>query len=272
MIRLMVGRDITNIYPPSIEHQIGDVIMEVDGWTVVSPSTDREILHDISFNVRAGEVLGFAGLMGAGRTELALSIFGNTPAYRIVRGQVRLQGEEVSLHSAREAIDHGLAYLTEDRKGNGLILIQDVKFNMSIANLDRLANGLRLDSDKEVRLMQDLSDSIDIKTPSIEQKVLNLSGGNQQKVVIGKWLFSNPDILFLDEPTRGIDVGAKYEIYQLIRQMAADGKSVVLISSELPEILNLCDRMYVMSAGRIAGELESHEATDVKVMELATRY
>lgn len=272
MIQLMVGREIKNIYPPRPKPQIGKDVLEVSNWTAEQPSTGRVILRDISFHVRQGEVVGIAGLMGAGRTELALSLFGNTPDYRLLSGEVKVDGVEVKLTNTRKAIEHGLAYLTEDRKGNGLILIQDIKYNMSLANLDELKEGISLNEDKEIRVMQELSDSIGIKAPSIEQKVLNLSGGNQQKVVIGKWMFAEPEILILDEPTRGIDVGAKYEIYQLIYRLASEGKSVVLISSELPEILNLCDRIYVMSAGRMAGELSREEATDVKVMELATRY
>lgn len=219
--------------------------------------------------VHEGEIVGLQGLMGAGRTELALSIFGNTPGYKITSGELYINGEKKHFHSPKAAIQSGLAYVTEDRKGNGLVLIQDIKYNNSITNLEALQNGLAINENEEIIMANSYRESINIKAPSILQKVGNLSGGNQQKVQIAKWLFAKPNILILDEPTRGIDVGAKYEIYSLMNKLVEEGMSIIMISSELSEVLGMSDRLYVMSEGTITGELSAEEATEEKVMAMA---
>jgi putative multiple sugar transport system ATP-binding protein len=229
----------------------------------------RDIIKDATFHVRKGEVVGIAGLMGAGRTELALSLFGN-PLHYIVSGDVSIEGKSVNLTSPKLAIKAGLAYVTEDRKGNGLILIQDIKQNITLANLLDISKNSIIDANQEINIANDYKQSINIKTPSVEQKVQNLSGGNQQKVSLSKWLFTLPKVLILDEPTRGIDVGAKFEIYSIINTLVAEGLSIILISSELPEVMGMSDRIYVMNEGRIAGEVDAISATAEKIMELAT--
>lgn len=270
MIKHMVGREIDNIYPPRTDHEPSDeVVFEVRNWTAYDPRRGRTILKDISFNVRKGEIVGFAGLMGSGRTELALSLFGNSPRFH-VSGDIYVQGQPVTFKHPRDAIKRGVAYLTEDRKGNGLILIQDVKQNISLANLEELAHRGIVDANAEIKVANEYRASLNIKTPTVAQKVGNLSGGNQQKVCLGKWLFVKPNILILDEPTRGIDVGAKYEIYTIMNQLVQQGMSIIMISSELPEILGMSDRIYVVSEGRITGELPVAEATQEKIMEMAT--
>ena len=221
--------------------------------------------------VKRCEKLGIAGLMGAGRTEVAMSIFGNTPGYKIVSGELWLKGKKVDLRSPRACIDAGLAYVTEDRKRNGLILIQDIRFNTTIAALQKLTRGLVVDGNEEIRVANEFKDAINIKAPSIQQLVGNLSGGNQQKTSLAKWMFADPEVLILDEPTRGIDVGAKYEIYTLMNQMVERGMSIIMISSELLEILGMSDRLYVMSEGTITGQMPVEEATEQNVMALATR-
>lgn len=271
IIKYMVGREIENIYPKRDKVDIKDVCLEIKNWTVFSPGQDREILHNININVRRGEIVGIAGLMGAGRTELALSIFGNTPRYKIVSGEVIVDGKARNLKHPRAAIKAGVAYVTEDRKKNGLILIQDVKYNITIANLEKLTQGFTINNNQEITDAQKLQDSINIKTPSVRQLVGNLSGGNQQKVSVAKWLYVEPKVLILDEPTRGIDVGAKYEIYTIMNRLVEQGMSIIMISSELLEILGMSDRLYIMSEGRITGELSAAEATEQKVMAMATR-
>lgn len=273
IIKNMVGREIDNIYPkrPNSKSFMGDVCFEVKDWTVDDPVKGREILHNVSFNVRRGEIVGIQGLMGAGRTELALSIFGNTPGYKIKSGEVKMDGQTVRFKSPKAAIKNGLAYVTEDRKGNGLVLIQDIKFNTSITNLQELTAGLAINENEEIKVANSYKDSINIKAPSILQKVGNLSGGNQQKVQLAKWLFAKPKVLILDEPTRGIDVGAKYEIYSLMNKLVEQGMSIIMISSELPEVLGMSDRLYVMSEGTITGELTAEEATEEKVMQMAIK-
>jgi len=213
--------------------------------------------------------VGFAGLVGSGRTELALSIFGNPVGYQ-VEGEVYIDGKRKKFNHPRQAIKSGIAYVTEDRKGNGLILIQDVKQNITLANLDRISKRGVVNDNREYTIATDYSNTLDIRTPTIEQIVLNLSGGNQQKVSVAKWLFVSPEILILDEPTRGIDVGAKFEIYQIMNRLVEEGKSIIMISSELPEILGMSDRIYVVSSGRISGELSIGEATQEKIMHMAT--
>ncbi len=269
LIKNMVGREIDNIYPKRENRQIGEVVLEVSDWSAYNPALGRTILKNIHFTLRKGEIVGFAGLMGSGRTELALSLFGNPDHYRIVGG-MKLKGKRVHFTHPSQAIKAGLAYVTEDRKGDGLILMQDVKQNITLANLNAISKNGVVDSNLEVQVGNEYKTSLNIKTPNVEQKVQNLSGGNQQKVSLGKWLFVKPDILILDEPTRGIDVGAKYEIYQIMNRLVQQGMSIIMISSELPEILGMSDRVFIVSSGKIAGELPIAEATQEKIMELAT--
>ncbi len=265
IIKGMVGRELSDRFPKRESH-VGDVMMEVKNWNVYHPLyNERKIVDDVNINVRKGEVLGISGLMGAGRTELAMSIFGKSYGENI-SGQVFIQGEEVHLNSVQDAIKHKLAYVTEDRKGNGLILSNPIKINTTLANLDAVSNKTVIDKDKEYSVAVEYKEKLKTKCPTVEQNVGNLSGGNQQKVLLAKWMFADPDILILDEPTRGIDVGAKYEIYCIINQLVSEGKSVIMISSELPEILGMCDRIYVMNEGRMVGELDGKDATQEKIM------
>ncbi len=265
IIKGMVGRELSDRFPKR-EHHIGEVMMEVKNWNVYHPLyTDKKIVKDVNLNVRKGEVLGISGLMGAGRTELAMSIFGKSYGENIT-GQLFINGKEVHLKSVKDAIKHKLAYVTEDRKGNGLILTNPIKTNTTLANLEEVSNRSVIDKDKELSVANEYKDKLKTKCPTVEQNVGNLSGGNQQKVLLAKWMFANPDILILDEPTRGIDVGAKYEIYCIINQLVAEGKSVIMISSELPEILGMCDRIYVMNEGQMVGELDGKDATQEKIM------
>ena len=270
IIRHMVGRDMANIYPERREKNIGDVLFSVKDWSVYDHRQEREILHNVNMEVRRGEIVGLAGLMGAGRTELALSIFGNTPGYKVTSGELVMEGKHVRFDSPRQAIRQGIGYATEDRKKNGLILIQDIKFNTTFANLEALLKGLVISENEEVVQANKLKDSINIKAPSVQQTALNLSGGNQQKVVLAKWIFANPKLMILDEPTRGIDVGAKYEIYSLMNEMVRQGMSIIMISSELLEVIGMSDRIYVMCEGRITGEVSGADATEHNIMQLAT--
>lgn len=269
LIKHMVGREINNIYPDRKKREIGDVVLEVKNWTAYDPRLGRDVITNVNFNVRKGEIVSFAGLMGSGRTELALSLFGNPLNYR-VSGEMVIKGNEKRFKHPKFAIGEGFAYVTEDRKGKGLILIQDVKQNISLANLREISKRGTVNGNKEILIAKGYTESLDIRTPSIEQKVLNLSGGNQQKVSVAKWLFVKPDILILDEPTRGIDVGAKYEIYQIMNRLVEQGMSIIMISSELPEVLGMSDRIYIVSSGHISGELSAKEATQEKIMHLAT--
>lgn len=266
IIKGMVGRELTDRFPKRPDKKIGDVVLEVKDWTVHHPVyTERKVVDHVSLQVRKGEVVGIAGLMGAGRTELAMSLFGKSYGTDI-SGQLYIKGKEVHLHHVKDAIDHGLAYVTEDRKGNGLILMNPIKTNTTLAGLQQLTKHGVIDKDKEYQVAVEYKDKLKTKCPSVEQNVGNLSGGNQQKVLLSKWMFTNPDILILDEPTRGIDVGAKYEIYCIINQLIAEGKSVIMISSELPEVLGMCDRIYVMNEGRMVGELAAEEASQEAIM------
>lgn len=271
IIKHMVGREIDTIYPKREKKNIGDVCLEIKGWKVEDPVKGKEILHDINIHVRKGEIVGIQGLMGAGRTELAMSLFGNPTGYKITSGELIIDGEKVFFKKPKEAIKKGLAYVSEDRKGNGLILIQDIKYNTTIANLEELQEGLSINENEEINAANNFKNSINIKAPSIMQKTGNLSGGNQQKVQLAKWLFVKPKVLILDEPTRGIDVGAKYEIYTLMNKLVEEGMSIIMISSELPEALGMSDRLYVMSGGSIAGELLAEEADENKVMAMAIK-
>lgn len=266
IIRGMVGREITNRFPAR-EHRVQDeIVLEVSHWSVHHEQyTDRTVVDDVSFNVKKGEVVGIAGLMGAGRTELAMSIFGRSYGSSI-HGALKIHGKEVVLNNEREAILNGLAYVTEDRKGNGLILSNPIRVNTTLARLDKVSRRRVIDLDKEYNMAVSMKDLLGIKCPSVEQFVGNLSGGNQQKVLLAKWMFAEPDILLLDEPTRGIDVGAKYEIYCIINDLVSQGKSVVMISSEMPEVLGMCDRIYVMSEGRMVGEMDAVYATQERIM------
>ncbi len=269
LIKHMVGREINNIYPARAHAASDEVTLAVENWNAYDPALGRAVLKDINFTVKKGEIVGFAGLMGSGRTELALSIFGNPDGYHL-SGDLTLKGAAQRFHHPQDAIRAGVAYVSEDRKAAGLILIQDVKQNISLANLRAIAQRGVINSNAEIKVATDYKASLNIKTPSVEQKVSNLSGGNQQKVCLGKWLFVQPEVLILDEPTRGIDVGAKYEIYTLMAQLVQQGLSIIMMSSELPEILGMSDRVYVVSSGRITGELPVAEATQEKIMQLAT--
>lgn len=271
IIRHMVGREIENIYPKREGLEPGDVIFELKNWTVTDRSTRREILHKVNLKVRKGEIVALAGLMGAGRTELALSLFGNVPSYDITGGEMYLNGNKVQFRHPCEAIEHGMAYVTEDRKGNGLISIQDVKFNISLPALHKLVHGLVVNEHEEIIMANEYKESLDIRTPSVQTLMGSLSGGNQQKASLAKWLFAEPSLLILDEPTRGIDIGAKYEIYTLMNQLVEQGMSIIMISSELLEVLGMSDRLYIMSEGTITGELAAKDATEEKVMAMATK-
>jgi putative multiple sugar transport system ATP-binding protein len=266
IIRGMVGRDMTHRFPPR-EASIGEVAFEVKDWKVAHPIyEDRMVINDVSINVRKGEVVGIAGLMGAGRTEFAMSVFGRSWGH-FVSGQVLKDGRQVDVSSIPKAVKNGIAYVTEDRKTYGLVLINDVKTNVTMAHLEGVSTNGVLSPPKEIQVANGFRDALAIKTPSVKQLAVNLSGGNQQKVVLAKWLFADPDVLILDEPTRGIDVGAKYEIYTIINRLAAEGKAIIVISSELPEVLGISDRIYVMAAGRIAAEMPAAEATQESIMK-----
>lgn len=266
IIKGMVGRELVDRFPRRSNVQVGETAMEVRDWNVYHPLySDRKVVDNVSFHVRKGEVVGICGLMGAGRTELAMSIFGKSYGTNI-SGTLFIHGKETKLNSVRDAIRHKLAYVTEDRKGNGLILSNPIKINTTLANMDAVSSHTIIDKDKEFIVAEQYRDKLKTKCPSVEQNVGNLSGGNQQKVLLAKWMFAEPDILILDEPTRGIDVGAKYEIYCIINQLAAEGKSVVMISSELPEVLGMSDRIYIMNEGRMAGEVKAEEATQELIM------
>ncbi|MRS04537.1 sugar ABC transporter ATP-binding protein, partial [bacterium] len=269
LIKYMVGREINNIYPQRERNISNGVTLEVKNWSAFNPLIGRDILKDISFNIKKGEIVGFAGLMGSGRTELAKSIYGNPDGFH-TKGEIIIKGKKVQFKHTSEALKHGVAYVTEDRKRDGLVLIQDIKSNITLANLKEISKRGVVNVIDEIHVSTEYKDSLNIKTPSIEQKVMNLSGGNQQKVSVAKNLFIHPDVLILDEPTRGIDVGAKFEIYTIMNALVAKGMSIIMISSELPEVLGMSDRVYVVSSGRITGELPIAEATQEKIMELAT--
>ncbi|WFE21609.1 sugar ABC transporter ATP-binding protein [Solwaraspora sp. WMMD937] len=265
LISGMVGRSMEHRFPPRTP-RIGTEALRIEEWTVRSPDGDRVVVADANLTLHRGEVVGLAGLMGAGRTELAMSVFGR--AYgRDISGRVYKDGRQIQLRSVREAIDHGIAYATEDRKRYGLNLIEDIQRNVSAAGLTRLARRGWVNEGAEHRTAQEFRRSMNIKAPSVASIVGKLSGGNQQKVVLSKWIFTEPDVLILDEPTRGIDVGAKYEIYSIINQIADNGTAVLVISSELPELIGLCDRIYTLSAGRITGEVRRADATQERLMQ-----
>ena len=270
IVRDMVGRDMAHRYPDR-DRRAGEVLFELQGWNVWHPEQrDRQMIRDLSMTVRAGEVVGIAGLMGSGRTELAMSVFGRSYG-RNIAGQALVRGQAVDLSTVDRAIAAGLAYVTEDRKTLGLILDETIRRNTILANLDGVARRGIVDEGRETEVAETYRKQLRIRTPSVFQKVMNLSGGNQQKVVLAKWLFTDPDVLILDEPTRGIDVGAKYEIYSIINDLSAAGKGVVMISSEMPELLGMCDRIYVMNEGRFVGELTADQASQEAIMSLIVR-
>ena len=270
IIRSMVGRDMSERYPHRVP-KIGETLFEIRDWRVEHPlHAGREVIKGVDLHVKAGEVVGIAGLMGSGRTELAMSVFGR--AYgRNVSGRAFMQGREIDLGSIQKAVAAGVAYLTEDRKGLGLVLGEDIRSNITLANLAGVSSFGVIDERGEAEVAERYRARLNIRSSGILQKVLNLSGGNQQKVVLSKWLFADPKVLILDEPTRGIDIGAKYEIYTIINDLAASGKGVIVISSEMPELLGICDRLYVMNEGRLVDEMPANEASQEKIMAAIMR-
>jgi putative multiple sugar transport system ATP-binding protein len=270
IIKAMVGREMSDRYPPRTPN-IGEVIFEVKDWRVQHPTQrERAVIKGVNLTARKGEIVGIAGLMGSGRTELAMSVFGRTYGQDIT-GQVLMHGKQVDVSSVKKAIKAGIAYVTEDRKGNGLLLDDNIKRNISLANLSGVSKLGVVDEHAEITVATDFLKKLRIRAQGVTHVVGNLSGGNQQKVVISKWLFSEPEVLILDEPTRGIDVGAKYEIYNIINQAVAAGKCVVMISSEMPELLGMCDRVYVMNEGRFVGEFTAEEVSQEKIMRAIMR-
>jgi putative multiple sugar transport system ATP-binding protein len=269
IIRGMVGRSLQSRFPDRTPH-IGEVFFEVRDWTVQHPLVaERLVCKNESFTVRRGEIVGFAGLMGAGRTELAMSIFGRSYG-TFLDGKVFKDGKEIQLKSVSDAIDNGLAYVSEDRKSLGLNLLDDIKRSVVSAKLSKISRGQVVNDFKEHEIADEYRKSLRIKTPTVDEGVAKLSGGNQQKVVLAKWMFTDPDLLILDEPTRGIDVGAKFEIYGIIQQLAAQGKGVIVISSELPELIGLSDRIYTIFEGQITNEFTSAEAEPEMLMKSMT--
>lgn len=269
IIRAMVGRSLDNRYPDH-EPTVGEVVLEVSNWTVEHPLRPGKLVcDDESFVARRGEILGFAGLMGAGRTELARSLFGRSYGSYLA-GTIRINGQEVVLKDVRSAIHHGIAYVPEDRKSLGLNLLDSIKRTIVSANLPAIVRGGLIDSDEERSVSEGYRTSLRIKTSSVDVGVATLSGGNQQKVALAKWMFTDPDVLILDEPTRGIDVGAKYEIYKLIQALADQGKAVIVISSELPELLGISDRIHTICEGRITGEVLRADADQETLMRMMT--
>jgi putative multiple sugar transport system ATP-binding protein len=266
----MVGRDLEHRFPPHESH-VGEEALRIEDWTVHSPTQpDRVVVDRANLVLRRGEIVGLAGLMGAGRTELAMSVFGHSYGVGI-SGRLIKDGEPIQARTVAEAIGHRIAYATEDRKRYGLNLIDDIKRNVSAARLHKLARHGWVDDNEEYRVAEGFRRSMNIKAPTVASITGKLSGGNQQKVVLSKWIFTDPDVLILDEPTRGIDVGAKYEIYTIINQLADEGKAVLVISSELPELLGICDRIYALSAGRITGEIDRADATQERLMQFMTQ-
>jgi putative multiple sugar transport system ATP-binding protein len=270
IITSMVGRTMENRYPPR-EPKIGETIFEVRNWSVYHPlHPERQIIKNVDLSVKKGEVVGIAGLMGAGRTEFAMSVFGKSYGQKIT-GEVFLHGKKVDTSTVGKAVACGLAYATEDRKTYGLNLIDHIKHNVTLANLKGVSSNGVLDDIRELRVANDYRAKTNIRASSVYQMTGNLSGGNQQKVVLSKWLFANPEVLILDEPTRGIDVGAKYEIYTIIARLASEGKAIIVISSEMPELLGITDRVYVMNEGRIVSEMAAEDATQEKIMRAIVR-
>ncbi|MFB9660918.1 multiple monosaccharide ABC transporter ATP-binding protein [Glycomyces mayteni] len=269
LIKAMVGRDLEHLFPPH-EPKTGKVFFEVKDWTVHHPDQrQRVIVNGASLNVARGEIVGLAGIMGAGRTEFAMSLFGRSWGSNI-SGTALMDGKAVQLRNVPEAIEAGLAYATEDRKHYGLHLDYDLRENFTLPGLHKLSKRGVVDQDRVDSVSERLRKEFGVKAPSVHSLAGNLSGGNQQKIVLGKWVFTEPELLILDEPTRGIDVGAKYEIYELIHRLVDQGKGVLMISSELPELLGMCDRIYAMSAGHITGQVDREHATQEELMRLMT--
>jgi putative multiple sugar transport system ATP-binding protein len=267
IIKGMVGRELKDRYPKR-NFPIGEKYFEVKNWSVFhEQQPDRKVVDDVSFYVRKGEVVGLAGLLGAGRTELAMSIFGQTYGNNI-HGETYKEGKKINTKTVVGAIRNGLAYLSEDRKKYGLVLINDIKANVTLVDLKRISKNAVINRNEEIVQAQKNVKALNVKCSSVKQLTLNLSGGNQQKVVFAKWMFKDSDVLILDEPTRGIDVGAKFEICKLINSFVEQGKSIIIISSELPEIIGMCDRIYVMSEGKLKGELDKNQATQENIMKL----
>jgi len=265
IIKLMVGRDLVDRYPKR-DHKIGDVCFEINDWNVYDPTDQfRRVINNVNLETKKGEVVGLYGLMGAGRTELALSVFGRFYGVKIT-GNVKVDGKNVVIKTVRDAIKNGIAYVTEDRKLAGLVLISAIKDNISLASLERVSKYNVINNNEDNKVAEEYREKLNIRSTGILQRVSSLSGGNQQKVLFSKWIFSRPEILILDEPTRGVDVGAKYEIYSIINELAENGKSVLMISSELPELLGMCDRIYVMNRGMIIGEVSAADATQENIM------
>lgn len=265
IIKGMVGRELLDRYPKRVP-QIGEVAFEVKNWLVYDPLDESRVkINNVSLHVKKGEIVGIAGLMGSGRTELAMSIFGH--AYgKNIKGQIIKDGKEIQVSSVPQAIEAGIAYLTEDRKNAGLVLIDDIRRNITLSRLEKISDRGVVNMNEELHVAEGFRSKLRIRSSDIYQTAGNLSGGNQQKVVVAKWLFSEPDVLFLDEPTRGIDVGAKYEIYTIINELASQGKCIVVISSELPELLGICDRIYIMNEGELVGEMPIEEACQESIM------
>ena len=262
IIRMMVGREITQMFPKE-EVPIGDVVLKVENLTL------NGVFHDVSFELRAGEILGMAGLVGSGRSNVAETIFGVTPA---TSGRISIRGKELVIDSPATAMRHGMAFLTEDRKETGCFLILDVLENMQMAVLNHgYVKGGFVAEGEVSRACEGMKETLRVKTPDLQERIMNLSGGNQQKVLIGRWLLTKPKILILDEPTRGIDVGAKAEIHRLISKLAGEGVAVLMISSEMPEVLGMSDRILVMHEGHVSGFLDRAEADQVKIMDLAAK-
>ena len=265
IIKAMVGRELTDRYPTR-QADIGEAIFEVKDWNVFHPlHADRQMIKSINLTVRKGEVVGIAGLMGSGRTELAMSLFGRAYGQKI-SGEVKIHGKPADVSTIPKAMAAGLAYVTEDRKTYGLVLIDHIKHNVTLANLEDVSSSSVIDEQKELSVANKYRKDLAIRCSGVFQTTVNLSGGNQQKVVLAKWLFAGPDILILDEPTRGIDVGAKYEIYGIINQLAETEKAVIVISSEMPELLGISDRIYVMNEGKFVAEMKAKDATQEKIM------
>ncbi|MGI6238522.1 MAG: ATP-binding cassette domain-containing protein [Christensenellales bacterium] len=267
IIRGMVGREMVDRFPRRTPN-IGEKAFEIENWSVYHPLyTERKVVDDVSIHVRKGEVVGIAGLIGAGRTELCMSVFGR--AYGTgISGTVKKDGAALEIKTIPDAIRAGIAYVTEDRKGDGLVLSNSLKHNVSLSRMAFVSRRGVIDKDAEVRAAEKAKADLRIKAPHIEIHVDNLSGGNQQKTLIGKWMFAEPEVMMLDEPTRGIDVNAKYEIYTIINDLVAKGKCVLMISSELPELIGMCDRIYVMCEGRLVGEVARENATQEHIMNL----
>ena len=265
IIRGMVGRTMEDRYPKR-EPKIGETIFQVENWSAYHPLHNHvQVVKNVNMNIRRGEIVGIAGLMGAGRTEFAMSLFGRSYGQNI-SGRVSLHGKEIDVGTVEKAVSNGIAYATEDRKTYGLVLAEDIRKNVTLANLEGVSKYLVIDDIRELAVANDYRGKMRIRCPNVFQETVNLSGGNQQKVVLSKWLFSDPEILILDEPTRGIDVGAKYEIYTIINRLADAGKGVLMISSEMPELLGMCDRIYVMNEGSLIAELDIAEASQEKIM------